>query len=178
MIDRIINEIIIASRIMKTNSVSTIASDLGYQPILIINALFKGERDGKWVYLKKKDIIKISEDVAVDSLVVTDGLIESREMIEEFIANENSIEVDMSFDELRGFIPMLPELHLKIALYTSDKIYEYEYADPKDKDSVYKFYTLAENKDKLWGAKQFNEDKSLANKAARKIARKAAKQNG
>src|SRR4051812_22928028 len=130
MIDKIVNEIMIASQIMKTNSVSTIANDLGYQPILIMNALFKGERDGKWVYVKKKDLIKISEDVEIESLVITDGLIESRDTVEEFMANENSIEVDMTFEELHKFIPMLPELHLKIALFTSKKLYEYEYADP------------------------------------------------
>lgn len=175
MIDRIANEIIVASVIMKTNNLSAIASDLGYQPMLILNALFQAERDGKLTYIKKKDLIKIHEDVEIDSLVMTDGLIESREQIEMFIANENSIEVDMSFDELRGFLPMLPELHMKIALYTSRKLASYEFADPKDKDSVYTFYTLKENADKFWGAKQFSIDKSKARKLADKVARRTKK---
>lgn len=175
MIDKIANELIIASVLMKTNVVSEIASEIGYQPILILNALFKGERDGKFVYIKKKDIIKISPDVAVDSLGVTGGITESREMIEEFIANENSIEVDLAFEELRGFIPMLPELHLKIALFTSRKLGSYEVAEPKDKKSVYTFYSLKENVDKRWGEKQFDASKSLATKVAKKAARKDAK---
>ncbi len=159
MVDKIVNEIIIASQIMKTNSVSRIASELGYQPILIMNALFEGERQGKFVYVKKRDIIKIHESVEIELLTPTEGIEDSREMVELFIANENSIEVDMSFEELRGFIPMLPELHLKIALYTSKKLAHYDIADPKDKESVYTFYTLKENLDKKWGKKQFVEKK-------------------
>lgn len=176
MIEKIVNEIIIASRIMKTNSVSAIAGEIGYQPILILNALFAGERSGKWVYVKKKDIIKISEDVEVDQLVVTDALIESRETVEEFITNENGIEVDLTIDELRGFIPMLPELHLKIAIETSKLLTTYELADPKDKDSVYTFVTLKENAFNKWGEKQFDQSKSKVTKIAKKLARKEAKQ--
>lgn len=176
MIDNIVNEIIIASYLLKTNNVNVIASELGYQPILIINALFKGERDGKFVYIKKKQILNISEDVQIEALAVTEGVLENLAVIEEFIANENSIETDMSMDELRTFIPQCPELHIKIGLFVSDKLATYEYADPKDKESVYTFITLKENKDKVWGAKQFDPSKSLASKAAKKAARKAEKQ--
>lgn len=174
MIDKIVNEIIIASVIMKTNNLSAIAEQLGYQPILILNALFQGERDGKLLYIKKRDLIKIHEDVEVEKLAITEDLIASRDQIELFIANENGIEVDLAFEELRGFIPMLPELHLKIALYTSDKLAHYEIADPKDKESVYTFYTLKENADKYWGQKQFDAKKSLPSKVAKKAQRKAA----
>lgn len=176
MIDKIANEIILASVILKTNNVSKIASELGYQPILLLNALFEGERSGKFVYVKKKDLINISEDVEIEALAVTEGIMENLEQIELFIANENSIETDMSFDELRSFIPMCPELHVNIALKVSDKLATYEYADPKDKESVYTFITLKENIDKVWGAKQFDPKKSLASKAARKAAKKAQHQ--
>lgn len=168
MIDNITNEIILASQILKTNKLSRIAEELGYQPILILNALFAGERKGKFVYVKKKDIIKIHPDVELDHLVPTDGLVESRQQIEEFIANENSLEVDMSFDELRGFMPMLPELHMRLAIHTSQKLVTYELVDPKDKDSVYIFITLKENADKQWGKKQFDASKSKAKKHAEK----------
>ena len=33
----------------------------------------------------------------------------------------------------------------------------YKITDPKDKKSIYTFYTLAANKDKQWGKKQFKE---------------------
>lgn len=176
MTDKIANELIIASKLMKTNVVSEIASEIGYQPILILNALFAGERSGKFVYVKKKDIIKVSEDVELEHLVITDGLAEAREIIEEFITNENGLEVDMTIDELRSFIPSLPEVHLKVAVFTSKFLTTYELSDPKDKESVYEFVTLKENADKQWGTKQFDESKSKVSKLARKAERKATKQ--
>lgn len=159
MLDQIANEIILASVELKTNVVSKIASNLGYQPILIMNALSVGEKSGKFVYVKKKDIIKISEDVELDALSVTDGLAESRVMIEIFIANQNAIEVDMTTDELHGFVPNLPPVHLSIAIRTSPLLTTYDIADPKDKDSVYTFVTLKDNLDKKFGQKQFDETK-------------------
>ena len=166
MIDQITNEIILASQVLKTNSVSTIAEKLGYQPMLILNALFEGQRKGKLVYVKKRDIIKIHADVELEALAITDGLAESREQIELFIANENSLEVDMSFDELRSFLPMLPELHMQLALLTSKKLASYMITDPADKDSKYEFWTLKENADKRWGEKQFDSSNSKAKRHA------------
>lgn len=159
MIDQIVNEMLLASEELQTNKVSRIAEELGYQPILIMNALFKGERDGKFVYVKKRDIIRIADGIEFDKLQVTDGVAESRAVVEEFIANENGIETDLTIDELRTFIPNLPELHLKLAVRTSDKLSRYDFADPKDKKSVYTFITLNENVDKKFGAKQFDETK-------------------
>jgi len=159
MIDYIANEIILASQELHTNNLSTIASELGYQPILIMNAVFAAEKSGKFVYVKKKDIIKISEDVDLDSLVVTEGLIESRDQIEMFIANQNVLEVDLSTDELRGFIPMLPEVQMKVAIRSSKRLATYDITDPKDRDSTYTFVTLKENLDRRFGEKQFDESK-------------------
>lgn len=172
MIDKIANEIIIASQIMKTNNLSAIAAELGYQPMLILNALYQAQRDDKLTYVKKKDIIKVAEDVEVVHLAVTEGLAESREQIELFIEFQNEMEVDMSFEELRGFLPMLPELHMKLALHTSKRLAHYEVVDPSDKDSVYTFYTLKENEGKWWGKKQFDSTKSKARKLAKKVSRK------
>lgn len=159
MIDQIANEMLIAAEITKSNSVKTIAEGLGYQPILLMNALFKGERDGKFVYVKKKDIIRIPEGIDYKNLAITEGLAESRGVIEDFIANENGLETDLSIDELRMFIPNVPELHVKIAIHTSDKLATYEITDPKDKESTYTFVTLKENVDKRFGLKQFDETK-------------------
>lgn len=165
MIDQIANELIIASQIKHTNSVSALATDLGYQPILIMNALYAGEKAGKFSYIQKKDIIIIGEDVNVDSLDITDGLRDSREQVEIFFANLNDHEKDMWVDELHhNFISALPELHLQIAIHTSKKLATYELADPKDKKSKYTFITLKENLDKQWGKKQFDTSKAKKRK--------------
>lgn len=168
MIDQISNEMMIASQIMHTNNVSEIVSELGYQPLLIVNALFAGEAADKFTYVKKKDIIKIHEDVEIDALAVTDGLADTREQLELFITNQNSLETDMTLEELHMFLPSVPEMHIKMAAHTSTKLATYEYADPKDKESVYTFVTLAENLDKRWGTKQFDQAESKATKHAKR----------
>lgn len=159
MVEKIANEIILASIELKTNQVSKIAEGLGYQPILIMNALFAGEKAGKFVFVKKKDIIKISGDVVTEELAITEGLSQSQEQVEEFIANENSIEVDLTFEELHTFIPNLPDLLLHIAINSSKKLATYDITDPKDKESTYQLITLKENLDKRFGQKQFDETK-------------------
>lgn len=153
--ENVANEMIIASQVMHTNNISNIASELGYQPLLVINALFAGQRSGKFVWNKKKDIIKIAADVAIEQLVITDQLIEIRDALEEFISNHNEQEKDFVFEELHGFIPAVGETQLKVALYSSRVLDSYEIADPKDRQSVYTFYTRKENLDKLWGNKRF-----------------------
>jgi len=167
MIDKIANELIIASVIERTNQVQVLAEKIGYQPIVILNALARGEKADKLVYVRKKNIIKINKDVEVGLLAITEYLGESRDMIEEFITNQNAREVDISFEELRTFIPMLPELHLKIALYTSKLLGSYEVADPVDKESVYTFYSLKENVKNRWGEKQFDKKQSIVSKRGR-----------
>lgn len=175
MVDGIANEIILASLELHTNNISKIATELGYQPILIMNGLFAGEKAGKFVYDKKHDLIKnISEDLIIDQLSITEGLTESMEQIELFMEAENSIEVDLTIDEIRKFIPMFPELHMRIALRVNRKLVTYDLADPKDAKSVYTFITLKENADKLWGKKQFDVKKAKKRIAA---ARKAANEN-
>lgn len=161
MIDQIANELIIASQVKHTNSVSALAADLGYQPILIMNALNSGEKAGKFSYIKKKDIIIIGEDVNIDTLAISDGLADSREQVEIFISDLNDLEKDIWIDELHhDFIPGLPELHLQIAIHTSKKLATYELSDPKDKKSKYTFITLKENLDKQFGKKQFETKKN------------------
>jgi len=176
LIDQIANEIIIASVIKGTNKLSVIAEELGYQPMLILNSLYKAEEDGKLVYVKKKDIINVSPDVEIDSLQLTEALEDSMGVLETFISYRNKVERDEAFEDIRAFIPMLPELHLKIALKMNKNLASYELADPVDKDSVYTFYTLKENLDKKWGTKAFDVKNSLPVKAVRKAERKAAKE--
>lgn len=176
MIDQIANELLIASRIMHTNVVSTIASEIGYRPMLIITALYKGTEDGKFAYHKKSDTITQGEDIDVDNLLVTEAMRELIDMIEQFIYFQNTKEeTDMTTDELMMLIGGVPDLHLKMAVHLSKKLSTYEIADPKDKKSVYTFITLTENVDKKWGTKQFNAKKAKARKFADKAIKEGKK---
>lgn len=168
MIDRIANEMIIASHLKKTNQVAPVAEQLGYQPMLILNALYEGEKAGKLTYITKKNIFNVDKDVNVEALLVTDQVAEVREQVEIFMTHQNASEVDMTVDELRSFLPMFPELHMEIALFTSKVLATYELSDPKDKKSVYTFVTLKENEGKFWGKKQFDASKSLVKKHSKK----------
>lgn len=175
MVDKIANELILASLELHTNNISLIAKELGYQPILIMNALFAGEKAGKFRYDRKKDIlVDIDEDLIIEQLQITEGLVESMEQIELFMEAENAIEVDLTLDEIRKFIPMFPELHMKLGLKVSRKLSTYQLADPKDPESVYTFVTLKENAEKQWGAKQFDAKKA---KKRIKAAIEANKEN-
>ena len=168
MLDSIANELMIASRLLKTNNISHIAGEIGYRPVLIITALDKGIETGKLAYNKKKDTITISADVEVEKLAVTEAMTELIELIEQFMGYRNAEGTDMTVDELMMLLGGTPDLHIKIAAYVSDKLTTYEYAQPKDKKSVYTFVTLKENADKQWGSKQFDAKKSKARKLADK----------
>lgn len=155
MLDQIANEIIIASRLEGSNNVQFLAESLGYKPMLIITALYRGVETGKFEYNQKKGIIKISEDVAVDGLAVTEGVQELASLIEDFITYRNAEEKDDTIGDLWAFLGGVPELHVKIAVQSSSKLATYELLDPKDKKSSYTFVSLKENADKLWGQKAF-----------------------
>lgn len=169
MLDKIANEMMIASRILQTNNVSNIASEIGYRPMLVISACYFGHESGKFVWDRKKDIITISEDIEVESLQPTEGLLELQEQIELFVGYLNQDEKDISHEELQLFLAnSTPELHIKMAVFTSKKLASYELIDPKDKKSQYTFITMRENSDKLWGQKQFDPKKSKARRAGKK----------
>lgn len=155
VIDSIANELVIASLVKHTNNVSALASELGYKPLLIMNALYDGDRSGKFKYDSKKDIITIDSEVEAEKLAVTESLSDLREQIEQFIYNINLLEKDMSIEEMQMFLPGTPVLHIKMCIYTSEKLTTYDLADKKDKKSVYTFVTLKENADKQYGKKQF-----------------------
>lgn len=169
MIDSIVNELLMASRILHTNKVSRIAEEIGYKPILIINAMYRGAETGKLTYDKKHDTLTISPDVEVEHLGVSEGMSELSEQVELLITYLNGEEKDMSIEELRLFLGgQTPELHVKIAVMASTNLATYEIADPKDKESVYTFITLKENRLRKWGTKQFDASKSKAKKRAAK----------
>jgi hypothetical protein len=168
MLDQIANELIVASVIKKTNNISALAEELGYRPILLINALYKGSRDGKFKWDRKKDLLTIAEDVEPKNLAITEGLAEMREQIEMFIANINSDEKDLSIEELEMTIGGMPRLHIDICAFTSKLLSTYEYDDPGQKkgNATYTFLTLSENLGKQWASKQYNAKKSKAARLA------------
>jgi hypothetical protein len=166
MIDQIANELMLASMLMHTNNVSRIAEEIGYRPLLIITALYRGVEQGKLVYNKKQDTIQIQEGVEVDSLALTEAMTELIDLVEQFMVYMNAEEKDMSLEELQMLLAGVPILHIKIAAHMSQKLTTYELAQPKDKKSVYTFITLKENVDKQWGKKQFDATKSKARKLA------------
>lgn len=168
MFDELANELILASVLLKTNNINVIAEQIGYKPLLITTALYRGNDTGKFVWNKKKNIIQISEDVEIDSLVATDGMNELVNVIEEFMLYVNREEKDQSIEEMQMWLGGTPELHVRMAAKLSKKLSTYEGADPKDKQNVYTFITLNENLDKKWGLKQFDPKNSKAAKLAKK----------
>ena len=168
MIDQITNEIIISSQLLHTNNVSRIASELGYRPMLIITALYRGVEVGKITYDEKRDTIQISEDVEVEKLAVTEGTQELLDYTEEFMRYLNAREKDMTIDELRMLLGGIPDLHIRIVVFISTKLTSYELADLKDKKSIYTFITLTENVDEKFGLKQFKSIDSKTKKSRKK----------
>lgn len=171
MIDELANELMIASQIMHTNNVTAIANEIGYKPILIFNALYRGAETGKFVYNKKTDTITISEDVEIESLAVSEGITELIEQIEMLTTYLNAEEKDMSIEEMQMLLGGTPALHVRMAALTSKKLATYQIRDPKDKKSSYTYITLVENLAKEYGHKQFNVKTSKATKLAAKNAK-------
>lgn len=171
VIDKIVNEIIIASSVMKTNNLSRIAQEIGHRPVLIFCAMYRAGETGKFTYNKKRDTIKIDADVEPKALAVTEGLSELIDIIEIYTAYLNSDEKDVTTDELRMTFGGISDTHIDMALLKSDRLATYEFADPSDKKSVYTFITLKENIDKKFGVKQFDKDNSKAKRHAEKTAK-------
>lgn len=179
--DRIANELLIAREVMHTNNVDRIAEVLRYSPILIINALYEGERSGKLVYHRKQKTIDVGEGVEVKSLALTSEFMDAgsginiSEQIEQLIRNLNSDQTDMSAEELSTWLPGSSDVHVKMLAYVNPNLATYEFADPKDKESVYTFITLEENKLRRWGEKQFDSKRSRVAQRAKdaKNAKKA-----
>lgn len=177
MIDQLANELIITSHLLGTNNIDLIGQEIGYRPLLITNGLYRGQEAGKFVWDKKKNIIVISEDVAVEELDVTEGIRELAEQIEIFITYlNNDTQTDMTLEEMMMFLGGTPTLHIRMAAFVSPKLTTYDIADPKDKESVYTFVTLKENAEQEFGRKQFDASKAKVSKRAKKTARKESKQ--
>lgn len=169
MIDQVANEVIIAAHLLHTNDVNRIAQELGHRPLLIITGLYKAQELGKIEWDEKKDLIKVSPEVTEKLLFTTEATQELTELLDQFIYHMNTNkERDVSVEELTMLLGGVPELHIKMAAFKSDRLSTYELADPADKKSVYTFLTLNKNLEKQWGKNQFDKENSLATKAAKK----------
>lgn len=155
MIDGLTNELIIASKVLGTNNVTKIAEEIGYKPLIIMNALWSGDTNGKFKYNKKKDNITLSPDLEPELLSVSEAMNELIDQLELFTTFRNKEERDETVGDIVAFLGGTPELHIKIAVFASKKLTSYTLADPKDKKSKYTFVTLKENADKQFGTKAF-----------------------
>lgn len=157
MLDGIVNELMVASHILHTNNVTRIASELGYQPLLIMNALSEGNRRGTFAYNRKRDTLDIAEGIEVDRLGLSEGVRDLGEQLAIFIGDMNSRESDLWIRRLAEFVPGTTELQIQLAVHSNPDLTTYDLPDPRDKKSVYRFITLTANADKQWGSKQFIE---------------------
>lgn len=74
------------------------------------------------------------------------------------LTETNKREIDMQWEHLSDWVLGYPPRYTLIvfkSLLAEEKIAMYQLTDPKDTKSVYDFYTLPENRDKLWGKKAF-----------------------
>lgn len=158
----IANEMLLAKEVMKTNSIDNIAAQLGYSPVLIINALYQGERDGKLVYNRKQQTLQASEGVDVEKLALGEGFTTIGDFdvsieLENLIRNLNGEGNDMSAEELMGWLG-ISDVRIKMIALVNPNLAMYELTDLKDRKSTYTFITLKENEGKRWGDKQFKTD--------------------
>jgi hypothetical protein len=142
-------------------TVSQIALDFKVPAAIIINGLYYGERVGLFTAKKKgpqyqEIIVKAVPD---DNADFGKDLERVKNNIYEVITNLNSDEEDITDDNLFIWLGV-PFVAAKTALQllvNEGKLVKYRIIDPKDKKSIYHFYTLTENKDKFYGNKQFKK---------------------
>lgn len=150
------DQIVKANKLHPDWTISRIASELGYSPLFIIEALHLGEIEGDFKRDEEKDtLVDVQWPERVSSSELLDDLYESiHKVVGYFNAKEMDIEEGLMWQWLNGVRPLMIEFTID-DLVMGDKIAKYDLTDPKDEKSVYTFLTLPENKDKQWGRKQF-----------------------
>jgi hypothetical protein len=142
-------------------SVSTLASNLGYQPLLIMNGLAYGNEIGLFHYKQKKD--KIIKGKNPWQYEVSSYIRQLAYNVRVVVVRENNREMDVSLDMLeQSWLTTTLPAHLKLAiriLEYSGEFITYELSDPDDLASLYTFITLKQNIDRNWGLKQFKQKK-------------------
>lgn len=143
-------------------SVDAIALDFKIPAAIIVNALYYGERAG--IFKAKKEGPQYKEivvpvvpdnnsDFGADFERVKSNILET-------ITNLNSDEEDITDDNLFIWlgVPLVVSRSALQLLINEGKLAKYWIIDPKDPKSKYHFYTLTENKDKMFGKKQFKRN--------------------
>lgn len=166
----IVWQIAIMHELYPKAKISELAAKLMLSPIFIINALDLGEqmemfqrkRDKKGKVTEVLEMLLVidwdavnGEEFGKDNVRIQNEILRA---IGSVNATENDIEDGMLQSWCRGLKPCEIEMALTL-LEKQNIITSYELADPKDKKSVYKFYTLAVNIGKVWGTKQFKAKK-------------------
>lgn len=133
-----------------------LATELMYPPLFLINALEYGKTLGILEHDYKTDKVTVLKDAPTTHMGMEVTMLMNA--LEDKIRYENAKEQDLTLGLIQqwctGVRPSAAELALR-RLVLDNVLYEYDLADPKDKKSVYTFYTLVENKDKNYGKKQF-----------------------
>jgi hypothetical protein len=141
-----------------------------FSPIFIINALEDGERMELFTRKKNKkgeltDTIETIVPITYGSLsreTFGQDNVRVQEELVKAVASANADQNDIEEGTLMAWCRGLKPCEIEIALHylVKENLFAtYELADPGDKKSVYKFYTLAVNKDHQWGTKQFKKGK-------------------
>lgn len=164
--EKIALQIAILREIYPKENINQLAARLMFSPIFIINAIERGEELGYFV--RKKGKKGELTDTLVDGKKLEYTYLRGDEVGDEnyriqyellhAIVSANNDEMDIEEGTLNYWCRGIKPAEVEIALHILNKvgaINSYTIADPKDKKSIYKFYSLAINSDKRWGYKQF-----------------------
>ena len=159
-------QIAAAHELYPKETISELAGRLMLSPIFIINALDEGESMELFVRKKNKkgeltDKIELTSNITWDQLEGSEFGPENVRLQNEIIwaiasanTEQNDIEAGSLMAWCRGIKPLEIEVALKY-LHEQNVLASYMMADPKDKKSVYTFYSLGVNVSNKWGQKQF-----------------------
>ena len=157
---KLANEIALLSYQTGSNSVPHLQELLGYQPLMMHNAITQGLEDGKFTkYDRKKGLVTVDPELELSQLQLTPAVMNMSVEIEYFIREANSREWDITLDELQLQLMLADSVHINMAIFVNSNLATYELSPPKDKKTRYVFVTLKGNEGKLWGTKQLKEGK-------------------
>lgn len=156
----IANELAVLKAIYPKDSVSELAGKLGYPVLLNINALHLGDELGLFKYHKGEDKIELADDVAVESLAVSEIVQRLADEMHDLLVIENAKQGDVDIDTLWSWMgQVIPDSHFLIAAYRDDRLETYTVTPKNDKKTTYTFVTLKGNARHEWGRKQIIEYK-------------------
>lgn len=140
-------------------TVDDIATDFKLPAGLIVNGLYWGHQAGLFTAKKvgpqfKEIVVKTVPDNNSD---FGKDLERVKGIALEIVTNVNSDGKDITDDNLYIWLgaPLVVSKTALQLLVNGKQLVKYQVTDPKDKKSKYNFYTLPENKDKLFGLSEF-----------------------